>query len=40
MSEMTLICCFIGMMGFPTQTVYMVGVGCTQFASRLRWSST
>lgn len=29
MSGMTLICCFIGMMGFPTQTVYMVGVGCT-----------
>jgi len=28
MSGMTLVSCFLGMCGFPTQTVYMVGVGC------------
>mmetsp|Transcript_9791 Transcript_9791/g.17871 ORF Transcript_9791/g.17871 Transcript_9791/m.17871 type:complete len:907 (+) Transcript_9791:219-2939(+) len=29
MSGLTLILCFLGMIGFPTQTVYMIGVGCS-----------
>jgi len=29
MSGLTLVSCFLGMTGFPTQTVYMVGVGCS-----------
>eukprot|EP00471_Norrisiella_sphaerica_P012042 CAMPEP_0184504814 /NCGR_PEP_ID=MMETSP0113_2-20130426/52661_1 /TAXON_ID=91329 /ORGANISM="Norrisiella sphaerica, Strain BC52" /LENGTH=786 /DNA_ID=CAMNT_0026894473 /DNA_START=654 /DNA_END=3014 /DNA_ORIENTATION=+ len=29
MSGLTLISCFLGMTGFPTDTVYMVGVGCS-----------
>eukprot|EP00466_Bigelowiella_natans_P011557 jgi/Bigna1/89746/estExt_fgenesh1_pg.C_540141 len=29
MSGLTLVSCFLGITGFPTQTVYMVGVGCS-----------
>lgn len=29
MSGITLVCCFLGMIGFPSQSVYMVGVGCS-----------